>query len=293
MKIVSVIALVIFLGLGINSLFVVQEGTRSIVILFGKVVEDAPETPKVYGPGLHLKLPLFARVQTLDAKIQTIDEAPDRFVTSEKEDLIVNSYVKWKIVDFANYYLATGGVMERAEELLKRRVTNGLRSEFGTRTIQQIVSGERSELMDEALKQAGDSSGDLGVEIIDVRVKQINLPREISANIFNRMRSERDAAAKEYRAEGNEQAEIIEATIDAKITVMLADAERNSRQLRGEGDALAAQIYAETYNKNPEFYAFLRSMDAYRQSFSNKSDILVIEPNSDFFRYMKQSSGEQ
>ncbi len=293
MKALGAIALAIFIVLGISSLFIVSEGTRSIVILFGKVNMDSDGQPVVYEPGLHLKVPLFARVQKLDARIQTLDERADRFVTSEKEDLIVDSYVKWKITDFARYYLSTGGNKAQAETLLKQRVTNGLRAEFGTRTINQIVSGERSELMDDALRQAGGSSDQLGIEILDVRVKQINLPTEISNNIFNRMRAERDAAAREYRSKGQEQAEIIRANIDAKITVMLADAQRNARQLKGEGDALAAQIYAQTYNKNPEFYSFLRSMDAYRQSFSNKSDILVIEPNSDFFRYMKESSGAQ
>lgn len=293
MKFLGAIALAITIVLGISSVFVVSEGTRAIVILFGKVNMDAQDQPVVYEPGLHFKVPLFARVQRLDARIQTLDERADRFVTSEKEDLIVDSYVKWRITDFARYYLSTGGNKAQAETLLKQRVTNGLRAEFGTRTINQIVSGERSELMDDALRQAGGSSDQLGIQILDVRVKQINLPTEISNNIFNRMRAERDAAAREYRSKGQEQAEIIRANIDAKITVMLADAQRNARQLKGEGDALAAQIYAQTYNKNPEFYSFLRSMDAYRQSFSNKSDILVIEPNSDFFRYMKESTGAQ
>lgn len=292
MKLIGAIILVLGLLLGVSSLFVVSEGERAIVILFGKVNMDAQDQPVVYEPGLHVKVPLFARVQKLDARIQTLDERADRFVTSEKEDLIVDSYVKWRITNFARYYLSTGGNKSQAEALLKQRVTNGLRSEFGTRTINQIVSGERSELMDDALRQAGGSSDQLGIEILDVRVKQINLPQEISNSIFNRMRAERNAAAREYRSKGQEQAEIIRANIDAKITVMIADAQRNARQLKGEGDALAAQIYAQTYNKNPEFYSFLRSMDAYRASFSSKSDVLVIEPDSDFFRYMKQASGQ-
>ncbi len=287
------IAVALLLVLGYNSLFVVAEGTRAIVITFGKVKMDNSEVPVVYDPGLHTKIPFFARVQRLDARIQTLDERADRFVTSEKEDLIVDSYVKWRITDFSRYYLSTGGNILQAETLLKQKVTNGLRSEFGTRTIQQIVSGERSELMDDALTQAADSSDELGVEIIDVRVKQINLPVEISNSIFDRMRAERAAAAREYRSKGQEQGEIIRANIDAKVTIMLADAERNARQLRGEGDALAAEIYANTYNKSPEFYSFLRSMDAYRQSFNSKADILVIEPSSDFFKYMNQSSGNR
>ncbi len=287
--------IIVALGLLIfGSLFVVEEGNKAIVIQFGKVQRDS-ETgdTTVFEPGLHLKLPFFDRVVTLDARIQTLDEQPDRFVTAEKKDLIVDLYVKWKIEDFAKYYLATGGIKSSAEILLQQKVNNGLRSEFGTRTIQQIVSGERSELMDEAMAQAASSSDELGIMIIDVRVKQINLPLEVRNFIFQRMRSEREAVAREHRSEGKEKAEFIKADIDAKITVMLADAERNLRKLRGEGEAQAAQIYAETYTKDPEFYSFLRSMDAYKKSFSSKQDVLVVEPDSDFFRYMKDPSGKQ
>ena len=287
--------IIVALGLLIfGSLFVVEEGNKAIVIQFGKVQRDS-ETgdTTVFEPGLHLKLPFFDRVVTLDARIQTLDEQPDRFVTAEKKDLIVDLYVKWKIEDFAKYYLATGGIKSSAEILLQQKVNNGLRSEFGTRTIQQIVSGERSELMDEAMAQAASSSDELGIMIIDVRVKQINLPLEVRNFIFQRMRSEREAVAREHRSEGKEKAEFIKADIDAKITVMLADAERNLRKLRGEGEAQAAQIYAETYTKDPEFYSFLRSMDAYKKSFSSKQDVLVVEPDSDFFRYMKDPSGKK
>jgi membrane protease subunit HflC len=286
--------IIVALGLlTFSSLFVVEEGNKAIVIQFGKVQRDS-ETgdTTVFEPGLHFKLPFFDRVVTLDARIQTLDEAPDRFVTSEKKDLIVDLYVKWKIEDFAKYYLATGGIKSSAEILLQQKVNNGLRSEFGTRTIQQIVSGERSELMDEAMAQASTSSDELGIEIIDVRVKQINLPLEVRNFIFQRMRTEREAVAREHRSEGKEKAEFIKADIDAKITVMLADAERNLRKLQGEGEAQAAQIYAETYTKDADFYRFLRSMDAYKKSFSSKQDVLVVEPDSDFFRYMKNPTGK-
>lgn len=273
------------------SLFVVPEGEKAIKIQFGKVERDSSGETVVFSPGLHFKIPLIDRVVKLDARIQTLDDPAGRFVTSEKKDLIVDSYVKWRIKDFATYYLSTGANKLQAESLLKQKVNNGLRSEFGTRTISQIVSGERSELMDEAMKQASTSSDELGIEIVDVRVKQINLPPEVSNSIFQRMRAEREAVAKEHRSEGREQAEIIKANIDAKVTVMLADAERNLRKIKGEGEAQAAQIYAETYSKSPEFYAFLRSMDAYRASFDSKQDVLVVEPDSDFFKYMKDISG--
>lgn len=284
-------AIIIFLGF--NSLFFVSEGTKAIVIQFGKVQRDAAtDETNVYTPGLHFKVPFIDRVVALDARVQTLDDSPDRFVTAEKKDLIVDSYVKWRIDNFARYFLSTGGNRLQAEALLKQKVNNGLRSEFGTRTIGQIVSGERSELMDQALLQASESSDDLGIEIVDVRVKQINLPLEVSNSIFQRMRAERAAVAREHRSEGQEQADIIRANIDAKVTVMLADAERNARQVRGEGDALAAQIYATAYSKDAEFYSFLRSMDAYRSSFNNKSDVLVVEPNSDFFRFLNKRSGD-
>ncbi|MFT6899138.1 MAG: membrane protease subunit HflC [Paraglaciecola sp.] len=289
--------LVIIIALGalvFSSLFVIKEGDRAIVIQFGKVQRDSETTQTVvFEPGLHFKLPFIDRVVKLDARIQTLDEVADRFVTSEKKDLIVDLYVKWRIRDFAKYYLATGGFKDNAEILLQQKVNNGLRSEFGTRTISEIVSGERSELMDEAMAQAADSSDQLGIEIVDVRVKQINLPIEVRNYIFQRMRTERDAVAREHRSEGKEKAEFIKAEMDAKVTVMLADAERNARKLRGEGDAQAAQIYANTYTKDPEFYNFLRSMDAYKTSFSSKQDVLVIEPDSDFFKYMNSKMGNK
>lgn len=288
-----VIAILVVLGVfASGSLFVVKEGTRAIVIQFGKVQKDSgTEVTKVFAPGLYFKVPFIDTVRHLDARVQTLDDAPDRFVTSEKKDLIVDSYVKWRIDDFERYYLSTGGNRLQAEALLKQKVNNGLRSEFGTRTITEIVSGERSELMNEAMEQASESSDELGIEIVDVRVKQINLPLEVSNSIFQRMRAERAAVAREHRSEGQEQADIIRAEVDARVTIMLADAERKARQLRGEGDAEAASIYANTYSKNPEFYSFLRSMDAYRSSFNSKQDVLIVDPSSDFFNYLNSQSG--
>ena len=293
MKNLLIAAAVLLVLLASGSLFAVKEGERAIVIQFGKVQRDN-ETgdTKVFTPGLHFKLPFIDSVRVLDARIQTLDGTPDRFVTSEKKDLIVDSYVKWRIDDFARYYLSTGGNKLQAEALLKQKVNNGLRSEFGTRTIAQIVSGERSALMNQAMEQASESSKELGIQIVDVRVKQINLPNEVSNAIFQRMRAERAAVAREHRSEGQEQAEVIRADIDAKVTVMQADAERNARQVRGEGDALAAQIYATSYSKNPDFYSFLRSMDAYRKSFNGKDDVMVLAPDSDFFKYLDNSKGK-
>lgn len=271
----------------LSALFVVPEGQRAIVIQFGKIQRDAQQQVVVYEPGLHFKIPFIENVRKLDARIQTLDDSADRFVTAEKKDLLVDSYVKWRIRDFGAYFLSTGGNTAQAEVLLKQYINNGLRTEFGTRTIQEIVSGERTQLMQSALKQAGTAANELGIEVIDVRVKQINLPQEVSSSIFARMEAERHAVAREHRSRGMEEAEIIRADVDARVTVMVADAERNSRTVRGEGDALAASVYANAYNKNAEFFSFVRSMEAYRKSFNSKDDIIVIQPDNDFFKYME------
>ncbi|MER2493833.1 protease modulator HflC [Catenovulum sediminis] len=271
-----------------SSLFVINEGQRGIVIQFGKVKRDSQNTTVVYEPGLHLKIPLIEKVRILDARIQTLDGEADRFVTSEKKDLIVDSYVKWRIEDFETYYLKTSGIKSNAEGLLDRKFSNGLRSEIGSRTIAEIVSGERDELMDKALLLVAESAKELGIEVVDVRVKKINLPEEVSSFIYDRMRAERNAVAAEHRSQGKEQAEFIKADIDAKITVMIADAERNLRSVKGEGDAQAAKIYADVYNQNPEFYAFLRSLDAYKESFHSKNDVMLVKPDGEFFKYMGQ-----
>ena len=276
--------------LAISSVFVVPEGQRGIVFQFSKIKRDADTGEmRIYEPGLQFKVPLIERVKLLDARIQTLDEAPDRFVTSEKKDLMVDSYVKWRIADFSRFYLRTQGNFDQAAALLKQKVNNGLRTEFGARTIQEIVSGTRDEVMNEALESAKSSREDLGIEVIDVRVKAINLPNEVSNSIFERMRAERNAVAKEHRSKGQEQSEIIRATIDSKVTIMLADAQKKAIELRGEGDALAAKIYADTYNKDPEFYNFTRSLEAYQNSFNDKSDIMVVKPDSDFFHYLKDT----
>lgn len=274
----------------VSSVFVVPEGQRAMVFQFSKIKRDANDMPLVFEPGLHFKVPLIEKVKKLDARIQTLDEAPDRFVTSEKKDLMVDSYAKWRIVDFATYYLRTSGSIDNARALLKQKINNGLRTEFGSRTIKEIVSGDRDAIMAKALESAESSREDLGIEVIDVRVKAINLPTEVSNSIYDRMRAERTAVAKEHRSQGQEQSEIIRATIDAKVTVMLADAQKKAFELRGEGDALAAKIYADAYSKDAEFYAFVRSLEAYEKSFSNKGDIMVVKPDSDFFQYLKKNT---
>ncbi|SDB33591.1 membrane protease subunit HflC [Pseudidiomarina indica] len=288
------VLVIVAIVLGLSSIFVVKEGQRAIVVQFGKVLRDAETgAPKVYAPGLHFKLPFIEEVKRLDARIKTLDGNPDRFVTSEKKDLIVDTYVKWRISDFATYYLSTnGGNQAQAEALLTRRIGSGLRAEFGNRTIKEIVSGERDSLMREALIRGANSAQELGIEVIDVRVMQINLPVEVSQSIFQRMRAERQAVAMEHRSEGREQAEFIRADVDARVAVMLSDAERESRKLRGEGDAEAAGIYASAYNKDPEFFSFLRSLQAYERSFESGNDVLVLDSSSEFFKYLNKATAK-
>ena len=285
MKLLFVIAIAMLAV--VSSCFVVQEGERTILFQFNKVQRTADGNIQVFEPGLHFKLPFVEKVRDLDAKVQTLENPGDRFVTSEKKDLLVDSYVKWRIADFGKYYLATQGRLERAETLLKQYINNGLRTEFGSRTIVQIVSGERSALMKKALDQASKGAEELGIEILDVRVKKINLPDETSNSIHQRMRAERTAVAKEHRARGMEEAEKKRSDIDAKVSIMLADAQRNSRILRGEGDAEAAKVYANAYGKNAEFFTFLRSMEAYRNSFTSKSDVIIVQPENEFFKLMQ------
>lgn len=289
MKNFLLITLSLLFLLVVSSVFIVPEGQRGIVFQFSKIKRDATDNMLIYEPGLHFKIPLIEKVRKLDARIQTLDEAPDRFVTSEKKDLMVDSYVKWRIVDFSTYYLRTAASIDNARALLKQKINNGLRTEFGSRTIKEIVSGDRDQIMAKALESAASSREDLGIEVIDVRVKAINLPTEVSNSIFERMRAERTAVAKEHRSKGQEQSEIIKATIDAKVTVMLANAQKSALETRGEGDALAAKIYADTYNKDPEFYNFTRSLEAYQNSFNDKSDIMIVKPDSDFFHYLKDT----
>ena len=268
-----------------SSAFVITEGQHGIVMQFSKVKRDAAGDPVAYPPGLHFKIPFIDSVRSMDTRIQTLDDKADRFVTSEKKDLIIDSYVKWQIDDLAVYFLATGGNKMQAESLLKRKINNGLRSEIGSHTITDIVSGKRGEVMETALKRMARSS-ELGIKVVDVRIKRINLPDEVSNSVYKRMRAERLAVAKEHRSKGQEQSEVIRANIDRKVSIMLAQANKESLEIRGVGDAESSQIYGDSYSQDAEFFAFLRSMKAYEQSFDGKDDVMVLSPDSDFFKYM-------
>ena len=286
LPIIVVIAAVLY-----SSVVVVTEGTRGIMLRFNKVQRDADNKVVVYEPGLHFKLPLIDSIKVLDARIRTLDGSATRFVTVEKKDLLVDSYVKWKISDFGRFYTATGGGdYNQASSLLSRKVNDRLRSEIGTRTIKDIVSGTRGELMagaKKALNSGQDSTSELGIEVVDVRVKQINLPDEVSSSIYQRMRAERDAVAREHRSQGKEKAAFIQADVDRKVTLILANANKTAQELRGNGDAAAAKLYSQAFAQEPQFYSFIRSLKAYESSFEGSDNMMILKSDSDFFRFMQ------
>ena len=281
--IMSAIALLLVIGIS-QSLFVVSETQRAVKLRFGEIVEFD------VNPGLHFKLPIVNTVRKFDARILTLDATPQSYLTSEKKALSVDSFVKWRVSDVAKYFTTTGGDEERLRRLLSQRVDAGLRNEFGSRTVKEVVSGQRDELMDKLSNQLNTiAKEELGIEVIDLRVKKIDLPPEVSESVYNRMRTERERLAKELRAQGNEVAERIRATADKDKTIILADAYREAEETKGNGDATATSTYASAYSKDPEFYDFTRSLKAYESTFSNKSDILLINPESDFFKYLDKS----
>ncbi|WP_028885995.1 protease modulator HflC [Teredinibacter turnerae] len=270
-----------------NSLFIVQEYERGVLLRFGKV-DDAD-----LKPGLGIKVPFVDEVRTFDGRVLTLDARAERFLTVEKKSMMVDSFAKWRIIEVGTYYKATNGEEPRAERLLEQRINEGLRNEFAARSLQEVVSGERDQLMVDLTKALNQfTQNSLGIEVVDVRVKRIDLPSEVSGPVFSRMSAEREREAREHRSKGKEQAEIIKADADRQRTIIEAQAYRDSELLRGEGDASAAAIYAEAYNRDPEFYAFVRSLTAYRKSFSGKEDIMLVDPDSEFFRYMKDSKGK-
>jgi modulator of FtsH protease HflC len=265
--------------------FVVNQWEMALKLRLGEIIDTD------YKPGLHFMIPGVHTVVKFDKRIQTLDATPQRFLTIEKKDVIVDSYAKWRISDVAQYFRSTGGNPMKTASLLSERINTSLRDEFGKRTIQEVISGERTEIMDLLRKDADEKASAIGVEVVDVRVKQIDLPPEVSESVYNRMRAERDRVARDLRAKGAEAAERIRADADRQRAVILAEAYRDAEQTRGTGDSKAIEIYAQAYSKNPEFYAFTRSLEAYRKSFGDSTNLLVIEPDSDFFRYFKDRKG--
>ena len=265
-----------------NAVFVISETQRGVLLKFGEVVISDLE------PGLHFKIPFVDSVRKFDGRILTVDSTPERFFTQEQKQLIVDSYAKFRVVDTAKYYTATSGEEFRAAALLSQRINDDLRNQVAGRSVQEVVSGERDQLMEAVKSRLNETVlTELGVEVIDVRVKKIDLPNEVSQSVYRRMNAEREKEARELRSEGKEIAEGMRAEADRKVTVIEAEAVRDAEIIRGDGDATATRIYADSFNRDPEFYAFTRSLNAYQETFANGSDIMLLQPDSQFFQYLR------
>lgn len=272
------IPLLIVAVLAVLSTFRVYESEAAILTRFGEIKRWD------YRPGLHVAIPIVDRVYKFDTRLQTLDAEPERFLTGEKKDVIVDSFVRWRISDVVKFYNATGGDARRAGILVYQKINDGLRNEFGRRTVQEVVSGDRGTIRDLVTKTE-DLGKELGIQIVDVRLKRIDLPSEVNSAVYERMRSERSRVARQNRASGEKEATKIRADADRSRTVINAEAYRDAEGLRGEGDARAAEIYAEAFNRDAEFYAFYRSLDAYRSSLKGQGNVFVLKPDSEFFKY--------
>ena len=283
-KLLGIIIAAAGLLIASNVLFIVDERQKVILFEFGEIVKDE------FAPGLHVKWPVVNNVRKFDSRILTLDAEPERYLTAEKKNVIVDSFVKWRIKDVSRFFTANAGDEVIAMNKLTQIVKNGLRDEFGKRTIQEAISGERNQIMDILRVGANVQVAELGMEIIDVRIKRIDFPQNISVDVYRRMESERKRVANETRSRGAEAAERIQADADRQRTVLLAEAYRDAELVRGEGDQVAAEVYAKAYKKDAEFYSFYRSLNAYTNSFADSSDILVVKPDSDFFKYFNKST---
>ena len=275
------ILFLVLLILGYGSVFTVRETERALVLRFGEIIRSDLK------PGLHFKMPLIDQVRKFDARILSLDAKPERFLTLEKKNVIVDSFATWRIVDVVTFYKTVHGDPHQANIRLDQIIKDELRSEFGKRTIRELVSSDRREIRDLLLEKLKPIARELGIQMVDLRIKRIDLPERVADAIYKRMRSERAKVAAEFRSRGREEAEKIRAQADRERTVILAEARRKAEEIRGEGDALATQIYAQAYERDREFFNFYRSLEAYRKVFDSKSDLLLIEPDSEFFRYFK------
>lgn len=278
--------LVLLVAIAPQALYTVNMMEKAVLLRFQKVQRSGFE------PGLYFKVPFIDQVIKFEKRTLTLDAEPERFLTKEKKFLIVDSFIMWRIEDEEKYFTTTGGDEFTAQRLLAQKVNSGLRDEFGIRTIKEVVSGERREVMNILKEQANSAAAELGVHIVDVRIKKVDLPEAVSDAVYNRMISERTRVAKELRSQGAEAAERIRADADRQRTEIIADAYRQAQEIRGEGDAVSAETYARAYGKNEEFFKLYRSLEAYRKTFQGQNDIMVMEPDSEFFRYFKDPLGK-
>ncbi|NNC69147.1 MAG: protease modulator HflC [Gammaproteobacteria bacterium] len=281
-KILVAIIAIALVGL-FSFTYQVDQRETAIKLKFGKVEKANIQ------PGLHFKIPVMNMIEKYDNRILTLDVPPTEFPTNEKKYVKVDFFAKWRIKDVERYYLATSGIETKANQRLELILVDGLKNEFGKRTIQEVVSGERAEIMDVIQVQSNEEAKNFGIEVVDVRVSKIDLPDTVSDSVFKNMRAERDRVAKDFRARGREQAEVIRAKADKERTVILANAYNEAEQVRGEGDAKSAEIYAQAFTQDEEFYSFTRSLKAYINTFNSNNDVLIMEPDSKFFRYFKKS----
>ncbi len=281
-----VVSLVVALVVLTLSVYTVDQREAAMVFRLGEIVRINKE------PGLYLKMPFVENVRYFDTRVLTLDAVdPERFITSEKKNVLVDYFVKWRVFDVEKFYVSFSGDERRAANRLAQTVNDGMRAEFGQRTVHDVVSGERDDVMDSLRKKADADARRYGVQVLDVRIKRVDLPTEVSESVYRRMDAERKRVANELRSTGSAEAEKIRADADKQREIIIAEAYRDAQRIKGEGDGKASAIYGAAYGQNPEFYAFYRSMESYRNSFRNKTDLMVVQPNSEFFRYMKSSKG--
>ena len=285
MRFASLVIALIVAFVAANCAFVVNEGQTAILLQFGRIVETG------FTPGLHFKLPLIQQVQRFDRRVLTLDSAPERYLTSEKKDVNIDFFVKWRIADPSKFYVTVAGDENRAQQRVGPIVKEGLRTAVNSRTLQELVSGGRADLTQHLLTEANRATQGLGIEVVDLRIKRIDLPEDgtVIGSVYERMRSERKKVANQLRAEGSEAAKTIRADADRQVQVINAEAYRDAEKTRGEGDAQASQTYAAAFGRNAEFYAFYRSLEAYRSAFATQNGMLVLDPKSEFLRYLQES----
>ena len=286
-KIVGIVVALVLI-VAYTCTFFVDEREKAILLAFGKIDETGFE------PGLHFKKPFpFNDVKKLDGRILTIDQRPVRIQTKEKKYMVVDSFIKWRIIDEKKYFIATtGGNEARAASLIAKMTDEGLRNEFAKRTVNEVISQDRTQIMSVLTANIGGKAESMGIDIVDIRIKRVDFPEKISQNVYERMRTERERLAREHRSKGEEAATRIRADADAQSQILVAEAYRDSEIMRGEGDALSTEIYAKAYSRDRDFYRFYRSMDAYKKTFSNKGDVMLIDPDSEFFKYFKSANGK-
>jgi len=279
------LAVMVLLGLVLlasSSVYIVDQREKAILFQFGEIIRSE------HKPGPYLKIPFLQSVQFYDGRIQTMDASPEPYLTNEKKQLVVDSFVKWRINDPRKYYTSVSGLTSSAQSRLAQIVNNGLREEFGRRDVSEVISGERGQIMDSIRERMNKEGQEYGIEVVDVRLKRVDFEKEISQSVYQRMRAERAEVAKERRAQGHEEAERIRSDADRQSKVLLAEAYRDAELLRGEGDASATEVYAKAFSKDRDFYSLYRSLNAYRETFKDRKDVLILEPDSQFFRYFKK-----